>query len=84
MKKVFALLGLALIGWLAWIAAAPGDEAEAPVRRDVPRAIGLAADRFDDQYAGAVGAALDGEPRDGARVVGVAAGERDHANVAAG
>jgi murein DD-endopeptidase MepM/ murein hydrolase activator NlpD len=39
-KKLFVLLGIALIGWVAWIAAAPGDEADAPVRRDVPRAMG--------------------------------------------
>jgi murein DD-endopeptidase MepM/ murein hydrolase activator NlpD len=40
LKKLLALLGLALIGWIAWIAAAPGERSDAPVRRDVPRAIG--------------------------------------------
>ena len=43
MKKLYALLGVALIGTLAWIAAGPDKAAEAPVRRDVPRAMGAPA-----------------------------------------
>jgi murein DD-endopeptidase MepM/ murein hydrolase activator NlpD len=39
-KKVFALLGVALIGLLAWMAAGPDRAADTPVRRDVPRAMG--------------------------------------------
>lgn len=40
MKKVLALLGVALIGLLAWIAAGPDRPADAPVRKDVPVAMG--------------------------------------------
>lgn len=39
-KKVLALLGAALIGTLAWIAAGPDEVVAVPVRRDVSRAIG--------------------------------------------
>jgi murein DD-endopeptidase MepM/ murein hydrolase activator NlpD len=41
-KKLFALLGVALIGLLAWIAAGPDRVADVPVRQDVPPAIGAA------------------------------------------
>ena len=51
---------------------------------DIARAVGLAADRLDDQRAGAVGAVLNGEPRDGARAFRIDARVRDHADVAAG
>ena len=59
--------------------------AEWPRRREhgVARTVGLTANRFDDQHAGAVGAALDREARDGARAVGIGAGERDQAHIAA-
>ena len=40
MKKLLALLGLAFIGWIAWIAAAPSERSNDTVRRDIPRAIG--------------------------------------------
>lgn len=40
MKKLFALLGVALIGALAWIAAGPDEIADVPVRRGVPAAMG--------------------------------------------
>jgi murein DD-endopeptidase MepM/ murein hydrolase activator NlpD len=39
-KKLLALLGVALIGLLAWMAAGPDKAPDAPVRRDVPRAMG--------------------------------------------
>jgi peptidoglycan LD-endopeptidase LytH len=42
-KKLLALLGVALIGALAWIAAGPDKAAEVPVRRDVPGAMGAPA-----------------------------------------
>ncbi|HYI10150.1 MAG TPA: M23 family metallopeptidase [Thermoanaerobaculia bacterium] len=42
MKKLIALLGVALIGTLAWIAAGPDEVADVPVRRDVSRAMGKA------------------------------------------
>ena len=40
MKKVLALLAVALIGLLAWMAAGPDSTADTPVRSDVPRAMG--------------------------------------------
>ncbi|HYO79583.1 MAG TPA: M23 family metallopeptidase [Thermoanaerobaculia bacterium] len=40
MKKLFALLGVALIGSVAWIASAPEKTAAVPARRDVPAAMG--------------------------------------------
>ncbi|HUR80888.1 MAG TPA: M23 family metallopeptidase [Thermoanaerobaculia bacterium] len=40
MKKLYAFLGVVLIGALAWTAAGPDDVADVPVRRDVTRAIG--------------------------------------------
>jgi peptidoglycan LD-endopeptidase LytH len=39
-KKLFALLGVAFIGALAWVASAPDKTPVVPVPRDVPRAIG--------------------------------------------
>jgi murein DD-endopeptidase MepM/ murein hydrolase activator NlpD len=39
-KKLFALLGVALIGGLAWMAAGPDQVRDAPVRPDVPVAMG--------------------------------------------
>jgi hypothetical protein len=50
----------------------------------VPRAVRLPADRFNDQGAGAVGTALDGESRDGARPFHVGPGIGNQAHVAAG
>jgi murein DD-endopeptidase MepM/ murein hydrolase activator NlpD len=41
-KKLLALLGVAIIGALAWIAAGPDKVADVPIRRDVSRAIGKA------------------------------------------
>lgn len=43
MKKLFALLAVALIGALAWIASAPEKPATVSVRRDVPGAMGAPA-----------------------------------------
>ena len=45
MKKLFALLGVVLVGVVAWIAAGPDRTAddEGTVRRDVPRAMGAPA-----------------------------------------
>lgn len=43
MKKLLALLGVALIGAVAWIAAAPDRAADVAVRRDVPVAMGAPA-----------------------------------------
>ena len=40
MKKVLALFGVAFIGLLAWLAAGPDRQADAPGREDVPRAMG--------------------------------------------
>jgi peptidoglycan LD-endopeptidase LytH len=42
-KKLIALLGAALIGTVAWIAAGPDQESDVAIRRDVPRAIGAPA-----------------------------------------
>jgi murein DD-endopeptidase MepM/ murein hydrolase activator NlpD len=42
-KKLLALLGVALIGAAAWIAAGPDQVAEVPVRMDVPIAMGAPA-----------------------------------------
>jgi peptidoglycan LD-endopeptidase LytH len=41
-KKLLALLGVCIVGWVAWVAAGPDKAAEVPVRRDVPRALGAA------------------------------------------
>jgi peptidoglycan LD-endopeptidase LytH len=41
-KKLIALLTVALIGTLAWTAAGPDEVVEVPIRRDVSRAIGKA------------------------------------------
>lgn len=43
MKKLLALLGAALIGLLAWMAAGPNHVPDAPVRPDVPVAMGRTA-----------------------------------------
>lgn len=43
MKKLLALLGVALVAVVAWIAAAPEQVADAPVRGDVPAAMGAPA-----------------------------------------
>ena len=40
MKKLFALLGVALIASVAWLASAPEKTADVPARRDVPAAMG--------------------------------------------
>ncbi|HEX6100616.1 MAG TPA: peptidoglycan DD-metalloendopeptidase family protein [Thermoanaerobaculia bacterium] len=63
MKKLFALLGVAFIGVLAWTAAAPDEAADVPVRRDVPRAMG--APRAAPAASTSAGAPdLSGEPLD--------------------
>jgi peptidoglycan LD-endopeptidase LytH len=62
-KKLFALLGVAFIGALAWTAAAPDEPAKVPVRRDVPRAMG--APRPAPAASTSAGAPdLSGEPLD--------------------
>lgn len=43
MKKLIALLGAALIGTVAWIAAGPDQESDVAIRRDIPRAMGAPA-----------------------------------------
>jgi murein DD-endopeptidase MepM/ murein hydrolase activator NlpD len=40
MKKLLAFFAVALIGVLAWMAAAPDEGSDVAVRRDIPRAIG--------------------------------------------
>jgi murein DD-endopeptidase MepM/ murein hydrolase activator NlpD len=62
-KKFLALLSVAVIGLLAWIAAGPDDDAtEAPVRADVPVAMGRP--RPVVRSAPARGPDLAGEPLD--------------------
>jgi murein DD-endopeptidase MepM/ murein hydrolase activator NlpD len=39
-KKLLALLGVALVGVVAWIAAGPDKARDVPIRTDVPRAVG--------------------------------------------
>jgi murein DD-endopeptidase MepM/ murein hydrolase activator NlpD len=39
-KKLLALLGVAIVASVAWIAAGPDEMVNAPARKDVPRAIG--------------------------------------------
>jgi murein DD-endopeptidase MepM/ murein hydrolase activator NlpD len=66
-KKLFALLSVALIGALAWIAAGPGEVAEAPVRRDVPSAMGAPASASSDAPAASTSEGVPGlsaEPLD--------------------
>lgn len=59
MKKLFALLGVAFIGTLAWIAAGPDQARSVPVPRDVPKAMGAPA-----APASATIPDLSGEPLD--------------------
>jgi murein DD-endopeptidase MepM/ murein hydrolase activator NlpD len=63
-KKVFALLGLALIGWLAWIAAAPDEVTDDSVRRDIPRAMGAPPTPAAAASTSANAPDLSGEPLD--------------------
>lgn len=62
-KKLLALLGVALIGTLAWTAAGPDEVAEVPVLRDVPVAMGAPAPASEASASESV-PELDGEPLD--------------------
>ncbi|MEO8378366.1 MAG: M23 family metallopeptidase [Acidobacteriota bacterium] len=66
MKKILALLGVALIGLLAWMAAGPNKTpVESPVRADVPRAMGSSPPIPQATDTGATsGSDLGGEPMD--------------------
>lgn len=62
MKKVLALLGVALIGLLAWMAAGPDGAADQPARTAVPRAMGSSPPVKNPEPARAPD--LSGEPFD--------------------
>jgi murein DD-endopeptidase MepM/ murein hydrolase activator NlpD len=62
LKKLLSLLGVAVIGLLAWIAAGPDEATETPVRPDVPVAMGRP--RPAVPSAPAPGPDLAGEPLD--------------------
>ncbi len=63
MKKLIALLGVTLIGTVAWIASAPEQAADVPVRGDVPAAMGAPAPASTESASVAV-PDLSGEPLD--------------------
>jgi hypothetical protein len=62
-KKLLALLGIALLGCVAWIAAGPDQESDVSVRRDVPAAIGAPAPAPATLTSASV-PELSGEPLD--------------------
>ncbi len=64
MKKVLALLGVALIGLLAWLASGTDETTETPVRKDVPRAMGGSPPIASATSSSAPGPDLSGEPFD--------------------
>ena len=64
MKKLFALLAIALLGALAWIAAGADEAADLPVPSDVPAAIGAPPMPASAASTAVDAPGLEGEPLD--------------------